>query len=74
MRKHLDTGSIAVIIVTFVLFVLALFAKGFTHDLFLEVGVFLVSVKLIMMAYKNSVFIKGLENQLREIKLILKDR
>jgi hypothetical protein len=40
---------------TLALFVAALFAKGFTHDLLLEAGVFLVSVKLILVAYKNSV-------------------
>ena len=74
MEKHFDAGSMVVIIITFVLFVLALFTKGFTHDLLLEAGVFLVSVKLIMMAYRNSVYTKGLENELKEIKLILKDK
>ncbi len=44
--------SALVIILTFVLFVLALFTKGLTHDLLLEAGVFLVSAKLIIMAYK----------------------
>ena len=65
MIKHFDTGSLIVITVTLILFVLALFAKGFTHDLLLEAAVFLVSVKLIMMAYGNSVYIKGLENNLK---------
>ena len=55
MRRHFDRGSIVVIVITFVLFVIALFTKGFTDDLLLEAGVFLVSVKLIMMAYKSSV-------------------
>ena len=40
--------------VTLALFVAALFTKGLTHDLLLEAGVFLVSVKLMIMAYKNS--------------------
>ena len=36
------------------LFAAALFVKGFTHDLFIETGVLLVSVKLILlMAQKN---------------------
>jgi len=52
--KQFDTGSIFVIIITFILFTVALFIKGFTHDLLLEAGVFLVSVKLILMSYKNS--------------------
>jgi hypothetical protein len=55
MQKHLDIWSYLVILVTLVLFVAALFLKGFGHDLLLEAGVFLVSIKLIMMAYKNSV-------------------
>ncbi len=55
MQKHLDIWSRLVILVTLVLFVAALFFKGFGHDLLLEAGVFLVSIKLIMMAYKNSV-------------------
>jgi hypothetical protein len=74
MREHFDTGALIVITVTLVLFVLALFAKGFTHDLLLEAAVFLVSVKLIMMAYGNSVYIKGLENELKGIKEILKKK
>jgi hypothetical protein len=71
MRKHFDTGSMIVIIVTFILFIMALFAKGLTQDLLLEAGVFLVSVKLIKMAYHNSVFIKSIENELKEIKGLL---
>ena len=74
MRKHFDVASLTVIIVTFVLFIVALFTKGFTHDLLLEAGIFLVSVKLIMMAYHNSVSSNELKNELREIKLILKDK
>jgi hypothetical protein len=74
MRKHFDTGSMIVIIVTFLLFIMALFAKGLTQDLLLEAGVFLVSVKLIMMAYNNSVFIKAIENELKEIKGLLKEK
>jgi hypothetical protein len=74
MKQHFDTGSMIVIIVTFVLFVLALFTKGFTQDLLLEAGVFLVSVKLIMMSYHNSVYIKSIENELQEIKGLLEER
>ena len=74
MKKHFDTGSMFVIIITFVLFMLALFTKGFTQDLLLEAGIFLVSVKLIMMAYLNSVYIKSIENELKEIKVLLNRR
>jgi hypothetical protein len=72
MSDHFDVGSLMVIIITFVLFVAALFTKGFTHDLLLEAGVFLVSVKLIIMAYKNSVTNKALLAELREIRKELK--
>jgi hypothetical protein len=65
--KHFDTGSLLVIFITFILFTAALFLKGFTHDLFLETGVFLVSVKLILMAYKNSRYINSLDVRLNDI-------
>jgi hypothetical protein len=55
-----------------VLFVAALFTKGLTHDLLLEAGVFLVSVKLIIMAYKSSVTTKALLEELREVRKDLK--
>ena len=53
MKQHLDKASGITVFVTLVLFVIALFTKGFTHDLLLEAGVFLVSVKLIIAGYKN---------------------
>jgi Na+-translocating ferredoxin:NAD+ oxidoreductase RnfE subunit len=74
MKKHFDTGSMVVIIITFFLFILALFTKGFTQDLLLESGVFLVSVKLIMMARANSINSKRLEIEIKEIKAILKEK
>lgn len=70
--KHFDTASIIVIVITFVLFTMALFFTGFTHDLLLEAGVFLVSVKLIIMAYKASVSSKEIQAELEEIKDLLK--
>ena len=74
MRKHFDVGSMMVIIVTFVLFTMALFTKGFTHDLLLEAGVFLVSVKLILMAFKNNNNVKIFQTELQEIKALLKEK
>ena len=74
MGKHFDIGSMIVIIVTFILFITALFTKGLTHDLLLEAGVFLVSAKLILMAYKNSVNVKSFQKELREIKELLKEK
>lgn len=69
--KHFDTGSIVVIAITFILFSLALFFTGFTHDLLLEAGVFLVSVKLIIMNYKSSVSSERIQNELEDIKTLL---
>ncbi|HMA23447.1 MAG TPA: hypothetical protein VKP00_05625, partial [Gemmatimonadaceae bacterium] len=59
MKTHVlvDFGAIATIVLTLALFVAALFIKGFTHDVLLEAGVFLVSVKLVLMSYKSSVAI-----------------
>ena len=68
MKEHLDLGSIVVILITLVLFIAALFYKGFTHDLLLEAGVFLVSVKLIMVAYRNNKYAKTILRELRDIK------
>lgn len=72
MYRYFDAGSLIVILVTFVLFVLALFVKGFTHDLLLEAGVFLVSVKLIIMAYRNNVNNQMIVKELSEIKAHLR--
>ena len=71
--KHFDMGTIIVIAITFVLFTMALFFTGLTHDLLLEAGVFLVSVKLIMMAYKASVSAKDIHRELEEIKNLMKN-
>ena len=66
--KHpLGLTSLAVIVLTFILFVFALFTKGWTHDLLLEAGVFLVSVKLIIMSFKNTVAVEAIENKLDQI-------
>jgi len=64
-----------VALITLGLFVGALFTNGLTHDLFLEAGVFLVSVKIIIMAHKNSVAIGLLSDKLDTIlELPLIDR
>ena len=72
MNENFDLGSLLVIATTLVLFVVALLTKGLTHDILLEAGVFLVSVKLIMMAHKNGVASKIISNELAEIKAMLK--
>ncbi len=74
MKTYFDTGSLVVISVTFGVFLVALFTKGFTHDLLLEIGVFLVSVKLIIMTYKNGVHADKLEKDIKEIKELIKQQ
>ena len=53
------------------LFLAALFLKGLGHDILLEAGVFLVSVKLIIMAYKNSVATAELEGRFERLHAVL---
>ncbi len=66
--KHIDFWSAVVIALTLALFVLALFIKGFTHELLLEAAVFLVSVKLVLMAHKNSILAELLQERLDGIQ------
>lgn len=74
MHKHFDLGSLVVIAFTLLLFLTALWIKGFTHELFLEAGVFLVSVKLILMGYKNSVLAIETKERLEQIQALLQSR
>lgn len=71
MTRHLDGASVFVIAVTFVLFGTAVAVKGLGHDLLLEAGVFLVSVKLILMAYKNSVTAADMRGQLQDLRTMV---
>ena len=71
LREHLDPWSWAIIAITLVMFAIALVVKGVGHDLLLEGGVFLVSVKLIMMAYKNSVTANQLTTRLERMEATL---
>lgn len=74
MRKYLSATELVVIGTTIILFVTALFLKGLTHDLLLEAGVLLVSIKLIMMNYKNTLSNKVILNDLYEIKKTLAEQ
>jgi hypothetical protein len=70
-RAILDIGSYVTVATTLVLFLVALLVKGFTHDLLLEAGVFLVSIKLIIMAYKNGIATMELRSELKIIRTLL---
>lgn len=72
MNKLFDIPTLIVILTTFVLFTIALFTKGFTHDLLLEAGVFLVSVKLILLGYNNTMMNRKVLEELEEIKKRIK--
>jgi cadmium resistance protein CadD (predicted permease) len=67
LLKNLDPWSLVVVGLTFILFFTALFIKGFTHDMLLEAGVFLVSVKLIIMSHKQAAHTATMEEKLEEI-------
>ncbi len=73
MRRHYDFWSVLVITITLILFTVALLVKGLTHDMLLEAGVFLVSVKLILMSYKNSVLAIRTEEHLEQIHALLRN-
>ena len=72
--KFLDPWSTVVIILTFILFVAALFLRGFTHEMLLEAGVFLVSLKLILMSYKHHLHSEHMEQRLESIYNLLRSR
>ena len=69
--KTLDIGSSLVISTTFVLFALSLMLKGLTHDILLETGVFLVSVKLIIMSHESNIMKKSMETKLDAMHNVL---
>jgi hypothetical protein len=73
MKRLLSSDPWASIIISLSvgLFVVALFIKGFTHELLLEAGVFLVSAKLILMAKKNAETEYRLEQRLANIQEML---
>ena len=74
MNKFLDVGSWIVALLTLGLFIAVLFVKGLTHDLFLEAGVFLISVKVVAMAYKNSVEVNQLNAKLDQVLAVLEKK
>ncbi|HZD94832.1 MAG TPA: hypothetical protein VE133_11295 [Candidatus Sulfotelmatobacter sp.] len=73
MKQLFDPWSTVVIVLTLVLFVLALFIKGLKHDILLEAAIFLVSMKLILMSYKNGVIAAKTEERLEQIHALLRN-
>ncbi|HVX25773.1 MAG TPA: hypothetical protein VHB70_05495 [Parafilimonas sp.] len=68
MKNILTISNVIVIAVTAILFIVAIFAKGFTHDLLIEAAVLLVSVKLIIMNQKNKIMEQKILDAIEEIK------
>ena len=54
--------------ITVTLFVYAVIRHGLTDDLLLETGIFLVSVKIIMLSYENGQHIRHIESKLDVIQ------
>lgn len=52
--KFVSKSDLLVLLLTLIMFIIALFTEGFIHDLSLEIGILLVSVKLIMFNYHSS--------------------
>ena len=75
MRKfllsYIDSVSVITILITLILFLAALYFTGLTHDILLEAGVFLVSVKLIIMGYQNKQSSDKNHKELKEIQKML---
>jgi len=67
-KRFVDLGSSMTIVTTLLLFVAAVFSRGFTHELMLETAVFLVSIKLILMSAKSALATSSLEGSLQEIR------
>ncbi len=53
--------------ITISLFVYAVIRHGLTDDLLLETGIFLVSVKIIMLSYENGQHIRNIESKRRSV-------
>lgn len=71
MKNSTVIGDYLVIAITAILFITSIFVNGLSHDLLLETGVLMVSIKLIMMNRKNANMEKEILKELNHIKLIL---
>ena len=74
LKKKIDLSSVIVIVLTFILFAGAIILKGISHDLLLEAGIFLVSIKLIFMAYKNKLMENEIKEKLENIEILIKNK
>ena len=63
--------TIIIIVITVGLFGAALFTKGLTHDIFLESGVLLISIKIILLSYRNNAIVKNIQKRLDDMNSLL---
>jgi c-di-AMP phosphodiesterase-like protein len=73
MNTKTDIWAYVIIALTFIFFAISIFITGFKHDLLLEIGVLLVSIKLIMMASTNKKHNEKLHQEMGELKSLIKD-
>ncbi len=64
-------ATIVIILITIGLFAAALFTKGLTHDIFLEAGVLLISIKIILLSCRNNAIVKNIQKQLDNMNSLL---
>lgn len=63
--------TIIIIVITVGLFIAAIFTKGLTHDIFLEAGVLLISIKIILLSYRNNAIVKNIQKRLDDMNSLL---
>jgi hypothetical protein len=63
-RHHLDLASMVTLAITVILFIIAIFTKGLTHELLLEAGIFLISLKLVLSSSKSELSSKIIEEKI----------
>ena len=68
VRFVVSVSPLVVVALTFVLFAVAIVVKGIGHDLLLEAGVFLVSVKLILQQVKSATIAADTADRLEELR------
>lgn len=66
--KVLRIASSTTLVLTAVLFLIAAFEKGLTHELLLEAGVFLVSVKLVLATERSDLAFRKIESKIDAVE------
>ncbi len=64
-------STVSIVLITFALFIAAIFSKGLTHDIFLEAGVFLISIKIIYLTLRTNSITRKIQKQLESMNTLL---